>query len=394
MASPKATAGSARKKAASGKNVKRCSHCGAKNKDTFEYCVRCSESLEDGGGSWVEPSKRRSPMITIVGGALVGIVGLGALALVTRSVGEKPAAATASTTRATAPPVRPVESRAEPILVDIDSKEVLATYNEGLKAFNAQDYDLAIELLTDVVRDLPNNVAPHQYLGLAYYRRGDLDDAMDTLEVARDLSPDSFELLDHYVSICKESGDSERALEALQDFVERQPSEVEARLEIARIARASGNTELAMAQSEYLANADDLDPEFVYEYGVTLKEAGQTEEAKAVLNNAIELNPDSAVAHHALGVIELSSGNPSRALPSLEAAVARDGQNGDFRFSLAQAYEKLDRVEESLDAYSAYLEHARPGDPRAPVVRKQLEIAKKALAAERKREREAAREKT
>ena len=68
--------------------------------------------------------------------------------------------------------------------------------------------------------------------------------------------------------------------------------------------------------------------------------------------------------------------------------MAREPTNGDFRFSLAQAYEKLDRIEESLAAYDAYLEHARPDDRRAEVVRKQLAIAKKAFAAERKRRRE------
>ena len=63
--------------------------------------------------------------------------------------------------------------------------------------------------------------------------------------------------------------------------------------------------------------------------------------------------------------------------------------NGDFHFSLAQAYEKLDRIEESLDAYDAYLENAGPDDKRAKIVRRQLEIAKKALAAEKDQQRQA-----
>ena len=100
-----------------------------------------------------------------------------------------------------------------------------------------------------------------------------------------------------YVSVCKEGGDVERALAGLERFVADHPDELEARLEIARLARTSGNDELAMEQSEYLATANDLDAEFAYEYGVTLKEAGQIEEAKAVLKNSIELDPDSAVAH-------------------------------------------------------------------------------------------------
>jgi tetratricopeptide (TPR) repeat protein len=386
MASPNETAGGSKKAAASGKNMRRCSHCGAKNKDSFEYCVRCSESLDESGGSWVALSERRSPMVTIIAASLVGIFALGAVALVTRSSEEEPAPPAATRTRPTL--AQPSERRGEPILADIDSKEVLAMYNEGLRAYSEGDYDTAIERLTQVVEDIPNNPAVVRYLGLAYYENGEFEDAMDRLEDAHELRPHSFNLMADYVSVCKEGGDVERALVGLERFVADHPDELDARLEIARLARSSGNNELAMAQSEYLATANDLDPEFVYEYGVTLRAAGQVEEAKAVLKNSIELDPESAVAHHALGVVELDSGNASKAVGSLEEAVAREPANGDFRFSLAQAYEKLDRVEESLDAYDAYLEHARPDDARAKVVRRQLAIAKKALAAEHEQRRQ------
>jgi tetratricopeptide (TPR) repeat protein len=327
-------------------------------------------------------------MATIIAAALVGIVALAAVALVTRSSDEEPAPSATTRTTPTPTPQPPSGRRGEPILVDIDSKAVLAVYNEGLLAYNQGDYDTAIDRLTQVVDDVPNNPAAMRFLGLAYYRNGDFEDAMDSLEQAHELRPDSFAALTDYVSVCKEGGDVERALEGLERFVADHPNELDARLEIARLARSSGNDELALAQSQYLATADDLDPEFVYEYGVTLKEAGQVEEAKEVLKNSIELDPESAVAHHALGVVELDSGNASKAVPSLEEAVAREPENGDFRFSLAQAYEKLDRVEESLEAYDAYLEHARPDDAREKVVRRQLAIAKKALAAEHEQRRQ------
>jgi len=103
MASPNETAGGSKKAAASGKNMRRCSHCGAKNKDSFEYCVRCSESLDESGGSWVEPSERRSPMVAIIAAALVGILALAAVALVTRSSEEEPAPP--ATTRTTPAPM-------------------------------------------------------------------------------------------------------------------------------------------------------------------------------------------------------------------------------------------------------------------------------------------------
>ena len=74
------------------------------------------------------------------------------------------------------------------------------------------------------------------------------------------------------------------------------------------------------------------------------------------------------------------------AVASLEQAVAAAPDNGDYHFSLAQTYEELDRIPESLASYEAYIQHARPDDTRASIVRKQLELAKKALA-ERERER-------
>jgi hypothetical protein len=73
--------------------------------------------------------------------------------------------------------------------------------------------------------------------------------------------------------------------------------------------------------------------------------------------------------------------------------VAKAPENSDYRFSLAQAYEKLDRIPESLAAYEAYLKRAGADDPKAKVVRERLAVAKKALA-ERNRTEERAKGET
>ena len=112
-------------------------------------------------------------------------------------------------------------------------------------------------------------------LGLSYFHNGDFVGSKQALAAARELRPDSFELLDHYVTACKKDGDDESAFAALKDFVDRRPEELDARLELARIARATGDEDVAMRQTEYLARTRDTDPEFVYEYGVSLKNAGQ-----------------------------------------------------------------------------------------------------------------------
>ena len=259
-------------------------------------------------------------------------------------------------------------------------------FNAGLVAYSQEDYETAVQRFDEVGRKVPQNAMAFRYLGLSHFRLENFEDALAALTEARVISPNSYELLDDFVTVAKEANTSERAIEALRDFVGRHPDDLDVRLELARLARAVGDETEAIAQVEYLLSEDEQDPEFVYEYGVTLKEAGRFEEAKAVLQSSVEMNPNSAEAHHALGVIELVSGDARVAVEPLEAAVTRAPENGDFRFSLAQAYEKSDRIEESLSSYEAYLEHTDASDTRAKLVRERLSIAKKALAKRQKRE--------
>lgn len=357
--------------------MKRCSHCGAKNKSSFEYCIRCSEPLVgdaparevSAGGAAIS-----KPLIAGVA-ALILLVAIGLLFRATGDSGGSGAPAVQASTGA--PDLPPREA---PVTTGIDSKEVLGTFSAGLAAYNQQDYTTAIDLFREVVQEIPDNPSAHEYLGLSFYHLQQFPEALTALADARKLRPDSFALLDEYVSIAKKAGDLEGAAAALREFIQMNPDERAARLELSRIARDTGRPEEALEQAAFLASSNEANPEFKYEYGVSLKAAGKLDEAIAALKSSIELDPSSAAAHHALGVTELQSGKAKEALGPLEQAVARAPDNGEFRFSLAQAYEKLDRIPESLAAYEAYLQRAGQSDPRAKVVRERLAIAKKALA--------------
>lgn len=391
MESPQQAKAGTRKSApgASSKGkMKRCSHCGAKNKSSFEYCIRCSEPLDAAAPEGVVVEREGASTSKLL---LAGIAGILLLAVLGFLFGRSPADAPgrgAPVAQATSGPSGPSDlaPRAAPE-PDIQSKEVLGVFNAGLAAFNQRDYSTAVQLFQEVTQELPDNPSAHQYLGLCYFHLQQFPEAMGALADARELRPDSFELLDHYVTSAKKAGDLESASAALRDFVQRNPRDRKARLELSRIARESGRPEEALEQTALLASADEASPEIKYEYGVSLRAAGRIDEAIAALKSSVELDPSSAVAHHALGVTELQSGKTKEALGSLEQAVAKAPENGEFRFSLAQAYEKADRIPESLAAYEAYLQRASETDPRAKVVRERLAIAKKALA-ERNAERQ------
>jgi tetratricopeptide (TPR) repeat protein len=368
--------------------MKRCAHCGAKNKGSFEYCIRCSEPLDaeapggkagkEGVDAQAQADQERATLSKLLIGGVAAVVLLAALALLLRGKDDAGEGG-APTVQASSggPDLAPRET---PVPTGIDSKEVLGRFNAGLAAYNQRDYSTAIVLFQEVTQEIPDNPSAHQYLGLSFYHLQQFPEAMGALADARKLRPDSFELLDHYVTAAKKAGDLESVSAALKEFIERNPKERNARLELSRIARELGRPEEALEQAAFLATSNQASPEFKYEYGVSLKAAGKLDEAIEALKSSVELDPSSAVAQHALGVTELQSGKAREAVGPLEQAVAKAPDNGEFRFSLAQAYEKLDRIPESLAAYEAYLKRAGDSDPRAKVVRERLEIAKKALA--------------
>jgi tetratricopeptide (TPR) repeat protein len=365
--------------------MKRCPYCGAKNKNTFEYCIRCSEPL-DAEVPERTVAQEGGALSKLVIGGIAAVLLLVVAALLTRGTGEVstnsgPASVQASS--GASPNLAPRES---PLAPEIDSKEILEAFNAGVAAYRQQDYATAIGIFQEVIQELPDNPAAHQYLGLSYFHRQEFPEALSAFDQARSLRPDSFEVLDNYVTAAKKAGNLDSASAALRDYIQRNPDQRGPRIELSRIARELGRPEEALEQAALLANDDKANPEFQYEYGVSLRAAGKLDEAIAALKSPVELDPSSAAAQHALGLTELQSGKAGEAVAPLEKAVATAPDNGEFRFSLAQAYEKLDRIPESLAAYEAYLQRAADSDPRAKVVRERLAVAKKALA-ERNRER-------
>jgi tetratricopeptide (TPR) repeat protein len=95
-----------------------------------------------------------------------------------------------------------------------------------------------------------------------------------------------------------------------------------------------------------------------------------------LFQRAVELNPESPTAQHALGVTQTLSGDYKTALDPLRSAVEMDPENGLYHLTLAQTYEKLDRIEQSFEEYEAFLKYSSD-DPRAAEIQRLLERAKK-----------------
>jgi len=84
-----------------------------------------------------------------------------------------------------------------------------------------------------------------------------------------------------------------------------------------------------------------------YALGVALAQKGQFAEAAKYLHKAVELQPDSGWAHFWIGSSLLKTGDFKTAAVHLEIAAGRLAQFGPVHLTLAEAYEKLGRVEDA-----------------------------------------------
>lgn len=129
-----------------------------------------------------------------------------------------------------------------------------------------------------------------------------------------------------------------------------------------------------------------------------IQAGGTTEEALALLELAIEQNPELTVAHVRMGDVLLSSGRAAEAERSFRTAVRQDAQNFDAQFGLAESLAALGRVVESVRVYlravslrpsdgganaglaAAYLELGEPAQS-LPFARKAVESTPKSGSA-------------
>jgi chemotaxis protein methyltransferase CheR len=93
-------------------------------------------------------------------------------------------------------------------------------------------------------------------------------------------------------------------------------------LQHARALADAGALEPARAAVEKLVAAAKLDPEAHYLHAVILQELGQDAGAEQALKRALYLDPDFALAHHALGQLALRGGRPTPAQRHFHHALA------------------------------------------------------------------------
>jgi tetratricopeptide (TPR) repeat protein len=188
-------------------------------------------------------------------------------------------------------------------------------------------------------------------------------DSLTMLQKARELNPDSRDVLRHFIVEAMQAGQNDRALLAAQDL-QRKSSELDDRFLIASVM---------IQQKQFLPASHILEdyvaqrPEDAKAYlglGMAYLNLLRYPDSRHALERSLQLNPNLAEAEFQLGLLEGQEGNRQDAMKHWQKAVELQPRHAQALFSLGTVYLESGELPEAETAFSRSLA-ADPGNMKA-----------------------------
>jgi tetratricopeptide (TPR) repeat protein len=188
--------------------------------------------------------------------------------------------------------------------------------------------DPAVDVFTQATARYPKSARLAIGLGMAYYARGNYDDAVKSLLRGADLNPSD---PDCYLFLSKayssSPGQADDVIERFRRFAELQPTNAKAH----------------------------------YYYAMSLWKGKRAEEAgldlsqiEGLLKKSLALDPKSAEAHLQLGNLYSDQTKFAEAIPEYETARKLDPDLADVRYRLGQAYVRTGKKDLAQEEFAVY----------------------------------------
>ncbi len=189
-------------------------------------------------------------------------------------------------------------------------------WREGTQAFHERDYPRAAAYFAADADARPDRAYTHYMLGLALWKSGELDGALEAMERSAEINDAS-----------------------IRTFVN-----------LSRIHNARGEYEGARSAAERALALDGENVTALYQLARSQYNLGRIDEATATLDFCIGFDQAAAEAHNLLGLVRLRAGEGSAALAAFETAATLKPDVAYIQNNLGLAYERSDRLEEAAIA--------------------------------------------
>jgi len=231
----------------------------------------------------------------------------------------------------------------------------------------------------------PSDAGAHNNLGVLYYQKGLVEDAIGAFTRALELDP-KMQVAQRNLEIAyHDTGYYDQRVAQLRERLRQAPDARDARWELGRAYAILGQSEEAIEEFEQLVAQKSDDVAAIIQLGLAEKARGRPEAATEWFLRAREVEPDSSVVQSYLGEIYYNRGLNADALAALERAVQLNPDNANAHYLMAFVLGDLGRHQDARAASKRAIQ-LNP-----PLARAQTNLSLERYNAERKSQQQRAR---
>ena len=272
------------------------------------------------------------------------------------------------------------------------SEEAMSLFAQGIEELNAGRLDTALETFKQVTTIVPDFADAHYHLGLAYYQKSEFQKAAEAFTRTLELLPRDIDALIKLGLASHKAGDLdatdtlakrafyEKAVDAYQTALEIRPHNVEALNNLGLAYQELGQFDDAIAVYEEglalnpdqpqlhanLTTARDLQAGIYsltahrhYQVGIRAKHAGKTEAAVAAWKQAIAESPKYLQASLQLADLYFKRSEYDSAIRTYlsaitlisESQLSRPASIANIFYNLGNSYLRTQQLESAISAY-------------------------------------------
>ncbi|MEN8374399.1 MAG: tetratricopeptide repeat protein, partial [Gemmatimonadota bacterium] len=185
----------------------------------------------------------------------------------------------------------------------IDPRDAGAHNNLGVVYFKKRMLEEAIDAFERALQVDPRMGVAERNLRIAYFHDGYIDRLTAELELRLTTDPEDGEARRRLARACQRTGDYEAAVRHWSGLVERSPADPETTLALARAQAGRGDREGALRTIEAARARGVRDARLELQGGEILYHLARPAEARSRLERALELDSSLAAAHHLLAFV-------------------------------------------------------------------------------------------
>ena len=260
-------------------------------------------------------------------------------------------------------------------------------FSQGKSAFDAEQFDLAVEPFSKFLLIHPEDVETTYLLGRSFEALGDNENALRLYTRTHELNQNHTDALMRSAQIFKwqkkpqnaltmltkliaieptnaeayylagilhlESGYSEEALDAFLETIRLDVNRLDAHYRVATLYEQQGDIDNTIKQYETIIGLDSSRADPFLRLGALYLRRGEKDHVIRVYEPGLEIEPNHPYAQYSLAVIFEEREEIQKAIKRLELANRYDDDNYDWHFRYARLLDRYAQTLEDSDTYAA-----------------------------------------